>query len=58
MDSFNSASNDHGIVSADGERRNFCWERLPAAVVDGDCEAYAIYDDGRREQRECMALAR
>ena len=47
-----------GIVGADDERRNYCWERVPGAAADDGCEVYAIYADGRREKRECVTLTK
>ena len=48
----------NGIAGADSERRNTCWERVRGAAVDttGTCEVFVTYEDGRREERECVAL--
>ena len=48
-----------GIAAADRETRNFCWMRMKADAVDAasSCEAFASWPDGRKERRECVALA-
>ena len=55
-------SSDHhagrGIFKADSERRNYCWARVKADLLEDEssCEAAASWPDGREEARECVVL--